>query len=105
MSQEVLQVKLYIKPEGTASILITGRYQGKQTSRGFEVIGNDIVYKVKAIIEQLYKDLPSDPFNELELRTFQIRVDGIKISTRSTLTLNEYVTLFKEYIEFERWDL
>lgn len=98
-------MKLYTKPEGTTQILIMGRFEGKQTTRGFEVIGNDVVYKIKAIIEGIYNQLPSDPFNELELRTFQIKIDDVKVSTRTTLDLNAYVVLMKEYIEFERWDL
>ena len=98
-------MKLYVKPDNVTQIMIMGRYEGKQTTRSFEVIGEDVVYKIKAIIEGIYNQSPSDPFNELELRTFQIKIGDVKLSTRTTLDLNVYVALMKEYVEFERWDL
>jgi len=98
-------MKLYTKPDFVAQIIVNGRFEGKQTCRSFEVIGSNVLYKIKSIIEGIYNNMPRDPFNELELRTFQIKVCNVKISTRTTLDLNAYVALMKEYIEFERWDV
>ena len=86
------------------TILIKGRAD-KPTTRSISVTGNDVEYKTECIIKAVYNNTRlDDPFGKTKLHVFSIYVNQKKMTTATHLSLDEYVSLMKEYIEFERWN-
>lgn len=93
-----------IMVKGTVTTTTEGRVN-KPTCRSFQVTGNDVEYKTECIIKALYNNTrPDDPFGKVKLRVFSIYVNKKKFTTATHLSMDEYVTLMKEYIKFERWN-